>query len=31
MLSLANAFDAEELAAWEERNARFVPEVKTPG
>jgi DNA ligase (NAD+) len=31
MLSLANAFDAEELAAWEERNARLVPEVKTAG
>jgi DNA ligase (NAD+) len=31
MLSLANAFDAEELAAWEERNARLVPEVKSAG
>src|SRR5919106_3484522 len=27
MLSLANAFSAEELAAWEERNARLAPEV----
>ncbi len=31
MLSLANAFTAEELAAWEERNARLVPEVRTAG
>src|SRR5690349_10387683 len=31
MLSLANAFDADELAAWEERNARLAPEVKTGG
>ena len=31
MLSLANAFSAEELAAWEERNARLVAEVKTAG
>jgi DNA ligase (NAD+) len=31
MLSLANAFTDEELAAWEERNARLVPEVKTAG
>src|SRR5918997_3997962 len=31
MLSLANAFSAEELAAWEERNARLVPEVKRAG
>jgi DNA ligase (NAD+) len=31
MLSLANAFDAQELAAWEERNARLAPEVKTAG
>ncbi|MBA3319572.1 MAG: NAD-dependent DNA ligase LigA [Gemmatimonadales bacterium] len=31
MLSLANAFSAEELAAWEERNARLVPEVRTAG
>ncbi len=31
MLSLANAFTAEELAAWEERNARLAPEVRTAG
>ena len=31
MLSLANAFTAEELAAWEERNARLVAEVSTGG
>jgi DNA ligase (NAD+) len=31
MLSLANAFSAEELAAWEDRNARLVPEVKRAG
>ena len=31
MLSLANAFYAEELAAWEERNARILPEVRTAG
>ncbi|HEV7518868.1 MAG TPA: NAD-dependent DNA ligase LigA, partial [Thermoanaerobaculia bacterium] len=31
MLSLANAFTAEELAQWEERNVRLVPEVKTAG
>src|SRR5919106_1270802 len=31
MLSLANAFSDEELTAWEERNARLVPEVKTAG
>ena len=31
MLSLANAFTAEELAAWEERNARLAAEVKTAG
>ncbi len=31
MLSLANAFDPEELAAWEERNARLAPEVKGAG
>ncbi|MFL5450208.1 MAG: NAD-dependent DNA ligase LigA, partial [Gemmatimonadales bacterium] len=31
MLSLANAFSAEELTAWEERNARQVSEVKTAG
>jgi DNA ligase (NAD+) len=27
MLSLANAFTADELAAWEERNARINPDV----
>ncbi len=31
MLSLGNAFDAEELAAWEERNARLTPEVRGAG
>lgn len=31
MLSLANAFDEAELRAWEERNARLVPEVGTAG
>jgi len=31
MLSLANAFSAEELAAWEERNARLAAEVRTGG
>lgn len=31
MLSLANAFSAEELSAWEERNTRLVPEVKRAG
>ncbi|HEY0351502.1 MAG TPA: NAD-dependent DNA ligase LigA, partial [Gemmatimonadales bacterium] len=31
MLSLANAFTPEELAEWEDRNARMVPEVKTAG
>ena len=31
MLSLANAFSAEELTAWEERNARMVPEVRSAG
>ena len=31
MLSLANAFDAEELAQWEERNARNSPEVREAG
>jgi DNA ligase (NAD+) len=29
MISLGNAFTPEELAAWEERNARIVPEVRT--
>ena len=31
MLSLANAFSDEELSAWEERNARIVPEVRRGG
>jgi DNA ligase (NAD+) len=31
MISLGNAFSAEELAAWEERNARILPEVRTAG
>ena len=31
MLSLANAFSAEELTEWEQRNTRLVPEVKTAG
>jgi DNA ligase (NAD+) len=31
MLSLANAFDEEELTAWEERNARNSEEVRTAG
>ena len=31
MLSLANAFSAEELSEWEQRNARLAPEVKTAG
>lgn len=31
MLSLANAFSEEELAEWEERNARLVPEVRRAG
>ena len=31
MLSLANAFSAEELAAWEQRNARLVAEVPSAG
>jgi DNA ligase (NAD+) len=31
MLSLANAFTEAELAEWEERNARLVPEVKAAG
>lgn len=31
MLSLANAFDAEELTQWEERNARNLPEVRRAG
>ncbi|HJS46520.1 MAG TPA: NAD-dependent DNA ligase LigA [Gemmatimonadales bacterium] len=31
MFSLANAFADEELAAWEDRNARLVPEVRSAG
>src|SRR5207244_12592861 len=31
MLSLANAFTEAELAEWEDRNARLVPEVRTEG
>ncbi|HEU4761150.1 MAG TPA: NAD-dependent DNA ligase LigA, partial [Gemmatimonadales bacterium] len=31
MLSLANAFSDDELAQWEERNARLAPEVRTAG
>jgi DNA ligase (NAD+) len=31
MLSLANAFDAAQLAAWEERNARLVNDVARDG
>lgn len=31
MLSLANAFSEEELAQWEDRNARLVPEVRQAG
>ncbi len=31
MLSLANAFNETELAEWEDRNARLVPEVRTAG
>jgi DNA ligase (NAD+) len=31
MLSLANAFTEAELAEWEERNARIVPEVREAG
>ena len=31
MLSLANAFTAEELTAWEDRNARLAPEVRSAG
>jgi DNA ligase (NAD+) len=31
MISLGNAFDPEELAAWEERNARILPEVRRAG
>ena len=31
MLSLANAFGDEDLAAWQERNARIAPDVVTGG
>jgi len=31
MLSLANAFSDEELAAWEDRNARITPAVRAAG
>ena len=31
MLSLANAFTPEELAEWEDRNARLVEEVRSNG
>ncbi len=31
MLSLANAFSDEELAAWEDRNARINPDVRGAG
>jgi DNA ligase (NAD+) len=31
MLSLANAFSAEELEEWEDRNARIAPDVRTAG
>ena len=31
MISLGNAFTPDELTAWEERNARIVPEVRTAG
>src|SRR5260370_42392013 len=31
MLSLANAFNEAELADWENRNVRLVPEVRTAG
>src|SRR2546423_10011012 len=31
MLSLANAFTEAELAEWEDRNARLVPEGRTAG
>jgi DNA ligase (NAD+) len=31
MLSLANAFSEAELAEWEDRNARLVPEARTAG
>ncbi|HEY3934793.1 MAG TPA: NAD-dependent DNA ligase LigA [Gemmatimonadales bacterium] len=31
MLSLANAFSDDELAAWEQRNAKLAPEVRNAG
>ena len=31
MISLGNAFTPEELTAWEERNARILPEVRIAG
>jgi DNA ligase (NAD+) len=31
MFSLANAFDPEQLVAWEDRNARISPEVREAG
>jgi DNA ligase (NAD+) len=31
MISLANAFDSDELTAWEERNARINPDVRKSG
>ena len=31
MMSLANAFDSDELKAWEERNARINPDVRKTG
>ena len=31
MISLGNAFTPEELTAWEERNARILPEVRGAG
>ena len=31
MLSLANAFSDEELAAWEQRNAKLAPAVRSAG
>ena len=31
MLSLANAFSEAELAEWEDRNARLVPDARTTG
>jgi DNA ligase (NAD+) len=31
MMSLANAFDSEELVAWQDRNARINPDVRKSG